>query len=162
MSKHYWLTVDPGETTGFSIWQGSDLVYADQMPMWNFADAVYEWAESGFIPTALRNALNDDAVEEHSKLSAIVCEQWQLYPWELQNLAWDECRTARVIGALTLICRRFGIKFVLQGADIKNGAVAAGAEALFIEPTHENRHANDATMHGVYWLAIHHGKPPSA
>jgi hypothetical protein len=129
------------------------------MPIWNFADAVYEWAESGFIPAALRNALDDDAVEEHSKLSAIVCEEWQLYPWELQNLAWDKCRTARVIGALTLICRRFGIKLEFQGAGIKKGAVAAGAETLFIEPVHENRHANDATMHGVFYLAKNGGPP---
>jgi hypothetical protein len=29
----------------------------------------------------------------------------------------------------------------------------AGAEQLFVEPLHENRHANDAIRHGVYYLA---------
>lgn len=129
------------------------------MPIWNFADAVYEWAESDFVPAALRNALDDDVVDEHCKLGAIICEQWQLYPWELQNLAWDECRTARLIGAITLICRRFGIKLIFQGADIKKGAQAAGAEALYLEPVHENRHANDSIQHGVFYLAVNGGPP---
>jgi hypothetical protein len=30
----------------------------------------------------------------------VVIEDWQLYPWELENLGWDKCRTARGIGAL--------------------------------------------------------------
>lgn len=92
-------------------------------------------------------------------ISAMVIEQWQLYPWELQNLAWDQCRTARAIGALTLLCRQYGIKLIFQGADIKNGAIAAGAEAMFLEPVHENRHSNDAIMHGVFYVARHGGAP---
>jgi hypothetical protein len=156
-----WLAVDPGETTGYSIWADGDLLYADQLPMWNFADAVYKWAASGAVPEELRSGFAGKFGCDE-KLSAMVVEQWQLYPWELQNLAWDECRTARVIGALTLTARQFGVKFILQGADIKKGAVASGAEALFLEPVHENRHANDATMHGAYWLAVHHGKSPAA
>lgn len=141
------------------MWDSSgNLLWADQIPMWNFADAIYQWAEESFIPAALRPALDDD-FNEKSKLSAMVIEQWQLYPWELQNLAWDHCRTARLIGALELICRKFGIELIFQGADIKKGAQAAGAEALYLEPVHENRHANDSIQHGVFYLAVN-GEPP--
>lgn len=153
-----WLCVDPGETTGFSIWGAGDLIYADQLPMWAFIDAVEDWCAVKQRGEALGGP-GGDAVEP---LGAMVVEQWQLYPWKIKDLAFDECRTARAIGALTHICRRYGVKLIFQGADIKEGAKQAGAENLFLEPPHENRHANDATMHGVYWLAIHHGKPPTA
>lgn len=155
MSK-LWLCVDPGETTGFSLWdEKGDLIWADQMPMWKFIDAVYEWASGSDGLTTLGVPPEvDDA-----GLCAVVCEQWQLYPWELENLAWDECRTARCIGALTLICRRFGIELIFQGADIKEGAKQAGAEALYLEPVHENRHANDSIQHGVFYKAVNGGPP---
>lgn len=155
-TRPYWLCVDPGETTGFSLWdQDGNLVWADQLPMWNFIDAVYQWATDGVVPRELME--NSEHIDHD--LGAILCEEWQLYPWELQNLAWDKCRTARAIGALTLICRRFGKNLIFQGADIKKGAQAAGAEALYLEPVHENRHANDSIQHGVFYLATKGGVP---
>lgn len=153
--RPYWLCVDPGETTGYSIWdQDGDLVWADQMAMWKFVDTVFQWVQDGLVPQELlpEGHLDHD-------LKAMVIEQWQLYPWKLQELAWDECRTARVIGALTFICRQFGIKVEFQGADVKEGAQAAGAEALYLEPVHENRHANDSIQHGVFYLAKNGGPP---
>lgn len=155
-----WLCVDPGETTGYSVWQGKKLVWADQLPMWSFVDSVYLWTSTGDWSGLGEFELAGDTDAERA-LRAIVCEQWQLYPWELQNLAWDECRTARAIGALTLICRQFGKQLVFQGADIKKGAQAAGAEALYLEPVHENRHANDSIQHGVFYLAVNRGKAPA-
>lgn len=150
-----WLCVDPGETTGYSLWKGGELVYADQLPMWEFIDAVFEWVNGndGLTPLGAPADIDDNS------LGGVVCEDWQLYPWELQNLAWDKCRTARAIGALTLICRQFGVELVFQGADIKKGAQAAGAEALYLEPVHENRHANDSIQHGVFFLAVNGGPP---
>lgn len=155
----YWLCVDPGETTGYSIWdEKGNLVYADQLPMWNFIDLVYETAARQGDDNDFRKAVTWGDVEVED-FEAVVCEEWQLYPWELQNLAWDKCRTARAIGALTLICRRFGIKLVFQGADIKEAAKQAGAEALYLEPVHENRHANDSIQHGVFYVAKNGGAP---
>lgn len=248
MSK--WLCVDPGETTGWSLWDGKDLLDADQTSMWQFADDVYravaavpgdimylaglldgeghiaiqnkkhpcgrieikmtdpaplQWCLSKFggnlngphpkgdghkdsftwntaqadtvarilaqvrphlkvkgsAADSVLDFLDEKGVEppQFVGISAMVVEDWQLYPWELQNLAWDKCRTARLIGALTLICRQYGIKLVFQGADIKKGAQAAGAEALYLEPVHENRHANDSIQHGVFYLAVNGGPP---
>lgn len=123
--------------------------------MWKFIDAVYEWVTGGDGLTSLGAPSEID----DGGLYAMVVEDWQLYPWELQNLAWDKCRTARAIGALTLICRQFGVELEFQGANIKDGAQAAGAEALYLEPVHENRHANDSIQHGVYYVAKNGGAP---
>lgn len=153
----YWLCVDPGETTGWSIWQGKDLIVAEQLALWEFIDAVDAWLNGPYVPESLNTGNDHDT----GKLGAIVCEDWSLYPWMLEKLAWDKCRTARGIGALELLARQHGIPIILQGADIKEGAKAAGAEELYIEPVHENRHANDSIQHGVFYLARHGGPPCS-
>lgn len=152
-----WLTVDPGEETGFAIWDGKDLIHPDQAPLWKFLDAVDAWLREDTIGAeeVFSIDLDDDP------LKAIVCEDWQIYPWEAEpgNLNFDKCRTARGIGALELLARQHNIPIILQPASIKEGAEAAGARELFVTPQHENRHMNDAIMHGVFYLAKEQ-KPP--
>jgi hypothetical protein len=151
-----WLCVDPGETTGWSIWRGKEIVEAGQTDLWPFIDAVDAWLnndELKAIPVFGIGTLGE------FDLGAIVCEDWSLYPWLLDKLAWDKCRTARGIGALELLARQHGIPIHLQGADIKDGAKAAGAEELYLTPLEENRHANDSIQHGVFYTA-RHGKAP--
>lgn len=158
-----WLCVDPGETTGFSLWRDGDMLEAEQLPMWTFIDVVDASLRgpSSQVVAAPDCGHGGLFTPEGTpvELGALVVEDWQLYPWELQNLAWDKCRTARAIGALTLLCRQHGVKLVFQGADIKKGAQAAGAESLYLEPVHENRHANDSIQHGVFYLATKGGPP---
>lgn len=155
--RKYWLTVDPGETTGFTVWRGEKRIFSGQLPMWEFLDEVYDWCSTGQWPHDLGN---HDGLADCG-LGAMICEDWALYPWKLTNhqMDWDKCRTARAIGALELLTRVYGQPFILQAAAIKEAAQAAGAESLYVEPVHENRHANDAIQHGVYYLAME-GKPP--
>lgn len=161
----YWITVDPGETTGWSLWKDGDLIFADQTPMWEFIDKVDMTLRGPSSEAVARPGCGHIGIftpdGEPVELEAVVCEDWLLYPWVIQTggLDFDKCRTARAIGALTLLCRQHGIKLVFQGADIKKGAQAAGAEALYLEPVHENRHANDSIQHGVFYLAVNGGPP---
>jgi hypothetical protein len=136
-APHEWVTVDPGETTGFAYWRGTDLVRADQLPAWEFIDKLW--------------------LDCHDKVKLVVIEDWKLYPWVLDEMGWDPCRTPRFIGAITFIARIKGVEIKYQGANIKKNAKAAGAENLFVEPLYPNRHANDAVMHGVYYLATQEG-----
>lgn len=142
------LSIDPGETVGWSLWEDRKLIEAGQSPMWEFADELYDgmvgdpgrrdagWPESRFVG-----------------IDKIVCEDFKLYPWELDNLEWDEVLTARLIGAIQLVTRITSTPLVLQGAQIKEAAERAGAEHLFVEPLHPNRHANDAIRHAVFYYA---------
>jgi len=153
------LYVDPGEATGWAAARGQLLLSAGTEKMWDFADDVYGAVIEGvgghgntiYNPGWLR----DEAYEEHLSLPVgrIVCEDFLLYPWELaaHGMDWNPVRTARLIGALTLIARVADIPFVLQGAKIKRQAEAAGAEAFFYRPLHENRHQNDAIRHYSYF-----------
>lgn len=142
-----YLTVDPGETTGWTLWSEDwEIVDGGQTPLWEFIDEL----RAGIV----------EGEGRFGGLALIVCEDWAIYPWEAQNLAWDKCRTARGIGAIELLCRYSTVELVLQPAKIKETAVAAGAEDLYVSPRHPNRHQNDAIQHGVYYR-LKHGRAPS-
>jgi hypothetical protein len=139
-----WISIDPGEDTGWAIWDEGDLVQSSTDKLWDVIDAV---------SVSLLSAPPTDDLPDFGQVGRLVVEDWALYPWKLKSLGWDKCRTARGIGALEVIARIAGVPLVLQPAAIKKSAIAAGAEELFMTPLHENRHANDAVMHGVFFLS---------
>lgn len=140
----HWISIDPGEDTGWALWDGERLVEASTDKLWDVIDA---------LASALLSVTPRDDLPDFGSVDRLVVEDWALYPWKLKQLAWDKCRTARGIGAIELMARVSGKQLVLQPASIKKTAVAAGAEELFMAPLHENRHANDAIMHGIFFLA---------
>lgn len=132
------LAVDPGEDTGWSIWQDEKLIAAGTDKLWTFADLVWYGQEDPDSP--------------FYGIEKIVCEDFRIYPWAAKDLAWDSVRTARLIGALTFMARIHGWEFILQPAKIKERAEALGAEEFFVKPLHENRHQNDSCRHAWYYL----------
>lgn len=150
------LYCDPGEDFGWALGKGLVLLAGGTEKMWPMADEIYRALEdprvgmlaAGSIPD-LRNGV--DPALNSGPIGRIVCEDWRLYPTHLQKLKWDRCRTARVIGGITMLCRIYSIELVLQPAAIKPAAVAAGAEELYYRPLKENRHANDAIQHFTYF-----------
>lgn len=155
------LCVDPGEDTGWATFDAEtgDFIDAGTAKLWEFADALFS---AVFSPREEIEFVEDELALSLIGVSQIVCEDFRIYPWEAKkgSLNWDPVRTARLIGALTIIAKRGAIPFKLQGAKIKERAEAAGAAVLFMAPLHENRHANDAIRHGVYFFAVERGSVP--
>ncbi len=150
------LYCDPGEDAGWCIARGFTLLGAGTHKMWDHADHVWAALNDPYnecIPmndvTYARNGITRKDMT--GPIERIVCEDWRLYPDKLQDLAWDQCRTARLIGALSFMARLHGIPFILQPASIKEAAKAAGAEELYYKPVTENRHQNDAIQHYVWY-----------
>jgi hypothetical protein len=139
-----WISIDPGEDTGWAVWEDDSLVDASTDKLWDVVDA---------LSATLLSAPSRDDLPVFGQVDRLVVEDWALYPWKLKQLSWDKCRTARGIGAIELICRISATSLTLQPAAIKKSAIAAGAEELFLTPLHENRHANDAIMHGIFFLS---------
>lgn len=171
-----WVTVDPGEDCGLSVWEDDRLIHAVTLKM-EVVDLVLHYAliepdeqeVSDFLKRYPECVDFFDCIDSADfKIVRIVMEDWKLYPWVMYTpdgrashaLDFDQCRTARLIGAITHVARLAGIPVHLQGADIKETAVAAGAEQLYYKPLHENRHQNDAIQHGVYWLVIEEERAP--
>jgi hypothetical protein len=153
------LYCDPGEDFGFCFGVDTRLLGGGTEKMWTMVHDVWDLLEN---PGNEHNILNTDAYlregvdPELMKLPVerIVCEDFRIYPWKCQDLKWDRVRTARAIGALTFMAQHFDIPMILQGANIKPSAVAAGAEELYWKPLHENRHQNDAIQHFVYYTNV--------
>lgn len=157
------VSCDPGETTGYAVWPdallGQPPDAGGQAALWDFIDgfAAALGLFDALIQTPIARGrpsdLDLELVDQLRGVEALVCEDWALYPWKAQELAWDKCRTARGIGALELICRLTDFPIILQAAAIKDSAVGGGAEEFFVTPLHPNRHQNDAIMHGVFYKA---------
>lgn len=145
-----WVTTDPGESLGYTVMKGDTIAHAGTVALWDFIHAF----GAAIGVTSPRENRDADLVKELRGCSLLVYEDWALYPWKLQELAWDQCRTARGIGALEYACQAAGIPYVAQGAKIKDAAEAAGAADLFMRPLDENRHANDAIRHAVHYAAL--------
>lgn len=151
------VAVDPGETTGWSVWETEGLKKLDggQTPLWEFIDdlQIALMENNELLEITRPSALPFVGVER------IICEDWVIYQKEAEAgaLNWDKCRTARGIGAIELIARITGTPITLQGANIKDAAVAMGAEDQFVSPLHENRHENDSTMHAVFYMVKNRG-----
>lgn len=152
-----WLAVDPGETTGWSIWKGDRVLGGGQTPMWEFSDEVWAALEhDGGLLLDVNETSRGPAEEELNEggIDFIVCEKFVLYPWEAKNLSWDEFRTVQLIGALTFMARLSDIPIYKQPATIKEPARAAGAESMFLHPLYDNRHQNDSIMHGWFYVMV--------
>ncbi len=157
---------DPGEDFGWCVGKGTQLLAAGTSKMWSFADLVWEklgypdgiWLAEGDEPNPLSSDTHIRAGVDPElmklPIGRIVCEDWRLYPWAMNDLKFDQCRTARVIGALTFMARVHRIPMILQGANIKEAARAAGAEELYYRPLHENRHQNDALQHFCFFTNV--------
>lgn len=154
---------DPGEDFGWALARDMKLLAAGTDKMWNVArDLWHAVGNPSDAEVSLRSMDHArDGIEQKELLGPIgriVSEDWRLYPWVLNPpsggpspLAWDQCRTARVIGAMQIIAMINGFPLVLQPAAIKPAAVAAGAEELYYRPLRENRHQNDAIQHFVFF-----------
>jgi hypothetical protein len=146
---------DPGETFGWTLGLDTKLLGGGQTPMWPLADDL--WAklnnpyEGGDLsdPGLLRSGVDPKLLL--LPIKRIVLEDFRIYPWKLKALKFDPVRTARVIGAITFMCRLLDIELVFQPAAIKDAAQKAGAEELYIRPLHENRHHNDSVQHFVFY-----------
>jgi hypothetical protein len=160
-----WLCVDPGETTGWSVWKGEKLLGGGQTPLWDFAHCVWDALAyekdmrrhpGELLGEGERSWLGKGVTPEDNDgdFELIVCEKFALYPWEAKNLAFDEFRTVQLIGALTFMATLFDVTMHKQPATIKEPALNAGAKELFTRPLHENRHQNDSIMHGWFYLLV--------
>ncbi len=156
------LYLDPGEDTGWCLANGPRLLSAGTEKMWFTADDLY-LALSGPVgqeggplgcdtlaETFARKGVTGDDLA--LPIGRVVCEDFRIYPDKAKSLSWDPVRTARLIGAVTMLCRIFQVAFYLQPAAIKKTAEIGGAEELFYRPLDENRHQNDAIRHFVYFV----------
>ena len=132
------LVLDPGDTTGWCM----------------FVAGVK--GDAGQIVSSLDALTTLIDIEEPS---LIVFECYVLYPWASEAQSFSDFPTVRLIGALELLCHQRGIESRSQTARQAKGFVGdERLKELHIYNTNQ-RHANDATRHGVYALIANQNIP---
>lgn len=87
----------------------------------------------------------------HSSPLAVICEDWRLNPKSIHVFTWSRMPTPKLIGWIEGVCEGFGVKFILQGAQIKNtGYLHWGKKPL--PKSNPMNHAYDAVVHGREYL----------
>ena len=130
------LCLDPGETMGWCIFEDGLLRSCGQLHM---VKARNRWDTlSTFFKTA--------------SPTHCVMENYVVYAHKLASHAWNELYTAKLIGALNLICEKEGIEQAMQmAAEAKLFGTDAKLKTWGLFQVHF-KHANDSIRHGLYYM----------
>lgn len=134
------LTLDPGETTGYSIWNSDPLnatmIKCGQLKTWPMQEAVKSFTD----------------ILQAEQPDLVVFERYNIYEWKTDSHSWSDVPTLRIIGCLETLCIQLSINIYNQSAQqAKNFCDDEKLQAwnLWIKG---QRHARDAIRHGVFFL----------
>lgn len=139
------LALDPGETTGWSVWQSTetstDLLLWGQEPTWPMLKCVPNMTK---------------LFTETSSPTYVVYEQYRVYQWRAEEHTWSSVPTLQIIGCIEMLC-------VQQGLPPPHTQTAQLAKHFctddklrqwgFYSPG--QKHARDSIRHGAYALLFH-------
>jgi len=134
------LCLDPGETTGFAVFNREKLVRFGEL--------------SGTIKhNDINSALLTNFIHEIQP-THIVCEDYRIYSHKLKRHAYSRVMTIRLIGAIEFICQMENIPLTFQ--------MAAQAKGFVTDERLKNwgfwyrgvKHARDAIRHGLYFIIV--------
>lgn len=140
------LALDPGQTTGWSIWTHQDhqteLVRQGQASTWPMTDAV--------------KSLNDlvgmaQRVEAKGPL-LLVFEAYNVYAHKLQQHTHSDVPTLRVIGVIETLCTQAGVEYFTQTAQVAKAFSTDGNLKSWGYYQRGQRHARDSVRHGTYFI----------
>lgn len=134
------ITFDPGNTTGYSIWDDGKLTAAGQLITPDVKGAV----------RALEVWIRAKDIEGANN-SIVVIEEYRIYSWKTEQHAWSDIHTIRLIGCLETLLELRGIRYQMCGAGLaKTFATDQKLEdwGFYVKG---QKHARDAIRHAVYF-----------
>lgn len=153
-SSSVWLVgLDPGETTGFAVWNPVDKeLYLTQL--------ITKSPEEGFkaIKEAIRltvpniEADSDTIDAAHAVRPIIVCEDYKVYGWKADSHKWAGLHTPQLIGAIRVLAMQEDYPIHFQMAqEAKSWATDSQlTDWGAYEPG--QRHARDASRHILRYM----------
>lgn len=131
---HWVLAIDPGETTGIAVFQGTKLFQFDQIPMAGMPDALSE-------------------LLEYQTYSQIVIESYRVYADKAQSHTRSEVPTLQLIGVLRYIIEKAAVPYRMQSASqAKAFQTNDRLREWGLWQGHKNKHAHDAIRHACYYF----------
>lgn len=129
------LALDPGETTGWAVFEDQSLVACGQLKV-------------GDLNTLF-------AVVRESRANVVVIESYRVYEHRAQQHIGSEVVTIQYIGILKLAAEQLHLPIVMQAA--WQGKQFQTDEKLREWGLYQvaHKHANDAIRHGCYFYLFH-------
>lgn len=139
------LCLDPGETTGYTVFQGNGTSPPTLL-------------EAGQIITKTVESGHENLSEAFDKIKPdhVVFENYLVYSWKAQEHSFKELVTPQIISVIKILCKVNGIKYDMQMAGQAKGFVDDDKLRAWGFWHKGKRHARDASRHGIYWLLFTH------
>lgn len=131
MTRPAFMAIDPGDTTGWATFDEKGN-------------------GTGFGQVTTKNAKDiHKFLDEHSP-EVIILEDYELFPWKTQQMAFNTVQTVRRIGNIESWAMLNEVPIHLQKPNVKTiGYMWAGIQK---PKNHAQSHGPDAYVHGVHFL----------
>lgn len=136
------LGLDPGETTGFAHFVGSQLMTCGQIVGTTVPGAYRQ------IRQAIQNI----------QPNLVVMEDYKVYSWKTKDHAWQSLFTPRLIGAIECLCDTDEVLLVKRMAQEAKNFCTDDKLRTWGLWKEGQRHARDAIRHAVYHMLFHVAK----
>ena len=130
------LAIDPGETTGYALFDGVDLDRLGQVSTGH--------VDTSVIP--LRKLF------ENVEPDIVVVEEYRVYAWRAKQHSWSSLHTPRLIGCIETLCEIHRKPIAMQGAGIVKQFVTNDKLKDWGFYIKGQPHARDATRHACYFI----------
>ena len=130
------LALDPGETTGYAVFDGIVFIKLGQVNTGH--------VDTSVIPLRkLFEEVNPDIV---------VVEEYRVYAWRAKQHSWSSLHTPRLIGCIETLCEIHRKPIAMQGAGIVKQFVTNDKLKDWGFYVKGQAHARDATRHACYFI----------
>lgn len=138
------LAIDPGETTGYSIWEISDEQYGT--PIHPYADMSKYLVADGELPYHIGL---DKLIQE---ADVVVFEKFLLYAHKAKTLIGSEFITPQIIGMIKYMCKLHSKPWFGETAQhVKGYCTDEKLKRANIYIT-KSKHSRDSIRHGLYHI----------
>lgn len=141
------LALDPGETTGWSVWADGSIL---------------DW---GQLDTKDQYQKTLMAFFEFHQPTHVVCEDYKVYEHKLKQHTWASLHTPQLIGAVKMLAVQNNLPMHLQMASMAKGFCTDDKLRRWGIYQPGMRHARDSIRHACYYLLLnkqeHNGYNPS-
>lgn len=147
------LALDPGETTGWSIWESSAsgdsyaLVQSGQIETWNKPTHSIKPCVSIFPQLLLQ-----------ARVDYVIMESYRVYEWKSDSHSWSDVPTLRIIGSMETRLIDHDIPYSMQTAQLAKNFITDDKLKEWGYWKRGERHARDSMRHALFFLTF---SPPT-
>ena len=141
-SPHKILSLDPGETTGWAVFENGELLAAGQLD----TSAIEQSA-----------AVIQSLIKIHTP-AIVVYEDYRVYGWKADAHSWAALHTPQLIGAIKTICSLLSIPTHTQMAQVAKQFCTDTKLKEWGMYQKGLKHARDAIRHGCYFILFNQHK----